>query len=118
MGIVTATESRTESRDIYLPPHERAMAHRSYLAPDGKWVIVVEMDSAGKWQPCRVVPFDGSSAGKQAGPPGACTNAAWSPDGQWMYFSADAGGSFHIWRQRFSGGSGVGAPEQVTSGAT
>jgi Tol biopolymer transport system component/tRNA A-37 threonylcarbamoyl transferase component Bud32 len=119
MGIVTATESRTESRDIYLPPHERAMAHRSYLAPDGKWVLLVEMDNTGLFQPCRVVPFDGSSAGKQVGPPGAkCTSAAWSTDGRWMYFSADAGGSFHIWRQRFSGGGGEGAPEQITSGPT
>src|SRR5262249_9837779 len=45
MAIVTATESRTESRDIYLPPHERAMAHRSYLSPDGKWVLLAEMDT-------------------------------------------------------------------------
>ncbi len=119
MAIVTATESRTEGRDIYLPPHERAMAHRSYLSPDGKWVLLVEMDNTGAFQPCRAVPFDGSSAGKQVGPAGAkCTSGAWSPDGQWMYFSVDAGGSFHIWRQRFSGGSGAAAPEQITSGAT
>src|SRR5262249_11206218 len=40
MGIVTATENRTEGRNIYLPPHERGMAHRSYLAPGGKWVLL------------------------------------------------------------------------------
>ncbi|AXC16239.1 Serine/threonine protein kinase (plasmid) [Acidisarcina polymorpha] len=39
---------------------------------------------------------------------------AWSPDGAWMYFSSDAGGHFHIWRQRFANGK----PEQVTFGAT
>ena len=43
-----------------------------------------------------------------------CTYAAWSPDGQWMYFSADAGGGFHTWRQRFPDGM----PEQITFGAT
>ncbi len=114
MAIVTATENRTESRDIYVPAHERSMGHRSYRSPDGKWVLVAEMDNSG-WIPCRLVPFDGSSAGGPVGPPGgACTYAAWSPDGLWMYFSSNAGGSFHIWRQRFPEGQ----PEQISSGPT
>src|SRR5437868_15511123 len=29
MAIVTADESRAGSRDLYVPPHERGMAHRS-----------------------------------------------------------------------------------------
>ena len=45
---------------------------------------------------------------------GGCTYVAWSPDGAWMYFSSDAGGHFHIWRQRFPDG----VPQQLTSGAT
>jgi len=78
------------------------------------WVLVAEMDLGG-WQPCRLVPFDGSSLGKRVGPsPAKCTNAAWSVDGKWMYFSANTGNGFHIWRQRFPDGE----PEQVTSGAT
>ena len=44
----------------------------------------------------------------------ACTFAAWSPDGEWMYFSSDSGGAFHTWRQRFPDGQ----PEQITSGPT
>ena len=114
MAVVTATESRAEHRDIYVPPRERGMAHRSYLSPDRQWVLLAEMDNGG-WLPCRLVPFDGSSSGKHVGPPGAgCTSAAWSPDGKWMYFSSDAGGQFHIWRQR----SPDGKPEQVTFGPT
>src|SRR5437667_991209 len=70
---------------------------------------------ATRWLPCRLLPFDGSSPGKPAGPPGnPCTSAAWSPDGKWMYFSTDAGKGFHVWRQRFP----EGMPEQFTSGAT
>ncbi|MGH9862910.1 MAG: protein kinase domain-containing protein, partial [Candidatus Acidiferrales bacterium] len=112
MAVITASESRADSRDIYLPPHERSMAHRSYLSPDGQWVLLAEMDNVG-WLPCRLVPFDASSSGASVGPAGAkCTSAAWSPDGQWMYFSSDAGGSFHLWRQRFP----EGAPEQLTFG--
>jgi Tol biopolymer transport system component len=113
MALVTARESRAEERDVYVPPHERGMAHRSALSPDGKWVLLAEMDNSG-WLPCRVTPFDASSSGRRVGPqPGACTDVAWSPDGKWMYLSSDSGGQFHIWRQRLDGG----APERITSGA-
>jgi Tol biopolymer transport system component len=114
MGIVAAAENRAGERDIYLPAGERGMAHRSYASPDEKWALVVEMDRSF-WLPCRQVPMDGSSPGRQVGPPDArCTSAAWSSDGKWMYFSANAGGTFHIWRQRFP----AGRPEQITSGPT
>jgi eukaryotic-like serine/threonine-protein kinase len=115
MVIVTSMQNRNAERDIFLPLGEGSMAHRSYGSPDGKWVLVVWMDTSGGWQPCRLVPFHGSSAGKSVGPPDApCTAAAWSPDGRWMYFSSSANGSFHTWRQRFPDG----APEQITSGVT
>jgi Tol biopolymer transport system component/predicted Ser/Thr protein kinase len=117
MAIVTATEGRTEARDVYVPAHERGMGHRSYLSPDGRWVLVVEMDNNG-WLPCRLVPFDGKSMGKSVGPPGRCTYAAWSPDGEWMYLSSDASGVFHLWRQRFSENGDLPPPEQLTSGPT
>jgi serine/threonine protein kinase/Tol biopolymer transport system component len=114
MAIVRATESRANERDVYVPPRERGMAHRSYLSPDGKWVLVVEMDNA-IWLPCRLVPLDGRGAGKLVGPTGArCTSAAWSPDGRAMYFSSEAGGRFHIWRQPFPKGT----LQQLTSGPT
>jgi serine/threonine protein kinase len=112
MAIVTASESRAEVRDVYVPPHDRGMAHRSYLSPDGHSALVVEMDNA-EWLPCRVVPFNGESMGTQVGPAGApCTGAAWSPDGHWIYMSVHTGNGFHIWRQRFP----AGRPEQLTSG--
>ena len=112
MALVTSRESRTEERDVYVPPHERGMAHRSAISPDGKWALLAEMDNAG-WLPCRLVPFGGGSMGRRVGPQaGACTNAVWSRDGKWMYFTSDSGGRFHIWRQQLNGGD----PEQITSG--
>jgi Tol biopolymer transport system component len=113
MGIVTATDARADSRQIYLPANEHAMAHYSYASPDGRSVLLVEMTGAHRFdQPCRLIPFDGSSHGRQIGPQGACTSAAWSPDGRWMYFGAGVGGGTHLWRQSFPNG----APEQITFG--
>jgi Tol biopolymer transport system component len=113
MAIVTSSESRTQHRVVYMPP-ETEMAHRSYLSPDRRNVLLVQM-SYFSWMPCRLLPFDGSSLGTHVGPqPAQCTDAAWSPDGQWMYFTANAGSGFHVWRQRFPNGK----PEQVTFGVT
>lgn len=112
MGVVAASESRGQARDVYVPASPQGMAHFSEQSPDGHWVLIVEMDT-NAWLPCRVVPFDGTSTGRQVGPPGAgCTSAAWSPDGRWMYFTATLNSESHLWRQRFPDGS----PEQLTSG--
>jgi eukaryotic-like serine/threonine-protein kinase len=114
MGIATATESRARERDVYVPASAAGMAHRSWRSPDGKWILISEMDERG-WRPCRLLPFDGKTNGETAGPKAArCTYAGWSPDGQTMYFSADAGDGYHIWRQHLSGD----VPEQLTFGAT
>jgi serine/threonine protein kinase/Tol biopolymer transport system component len=113
MSVETAEDSRVGQRPVYIPARPSGMAHRSYPSPDGINVLVAEMD--GPWLPCRLVPMDGSSSGQSVGPPGAaCTFAAWSPDGKWMYLSSSASGAFHIWRQHFP----YGKPEQITSGPT
>jgi serine/threonine protein kinase len=119
MKIVAADESRAGARDLYVPMPKGAMAHRSYPSPDGNWVLVAEMDDRGVWTPCRLIPMDGSSRGRQMGPPGAaCWFAAWSPDGKWMYLNSSAGGAFHTWRQRFPEREVLAEPEQITSGPT
>jgi Tol biopolymer transport system component len=115
MVVVTTDEGRGQRREVYVPPGERSMAHHSYLSPDGRWVLVVEMDSRGDILPCRVVPFQGSGDVRVVGPPdSACNSAAWSPDGKWVYLTAQKGDKFHIWRQGFPNGE----LELVTSGPT
>jgi len=113
MAVETSDVSRSGERPVYVPARETGMAHRSSLSSDGRWALIAEMD--GPWLPCHLVPMDGASTGKSVGPQsGACTSAAWSPNGKWMYFTSSAGGAFHIWRQRFPDGP----PEQITSGPT
>jgi serine/threonine protein kinase/Tol biopolymer transport system component len=114
MVVVTTDEGRGNSRDVYVPTGERSMAHLSYLSPDGRWVLVVEMSSRGEILPCRIVPFQGTNDIKVVGPPnGPCISGAWSPDGKWIYLTARTD-DFHIWRQRFPDGD----PEQLTFGPT
>ncbi len=114
MGVVTTDEARGDSRDVYLPAGKRSMAHHSYLSPDGQWVLIVEMDSRGEILPCRIVPFSGTNEVRLVGPPnGQCLGGAWSPDGKWIYVTAETD-DFHIWRQRFPDG----APQQLTFSPT
>ncbi len=112
MGLVTAQESRAGEREIYFPDHERSMVHYSFISPDRKSVLVVEMDSSQDWQRCRLLPTEGGSKGELVGPRGSCAAAAWSPDGKWMYFNATVNGAAHLWRQR----SPNAAAEQITFG--
>jgi len=114
MGLVTGTDSREDVKQIYLPAHERAMAHYGHPSPDRRWILVVQMGPTGGWGRCRLVPFDGTSTGSEIGPEGGCTSAGWSPDGRTMYVTATVDGSSHIWRQTLASGK----LEQVTFGPT
>ena len=115
MVLVTTDRGRGQSRDVYVPPGERSMVHHSYLSPDGKWVLVVEMGSRGNLLPCRVVPFQGGGDVRVVGPPSVrCNSGAWSPDGKLIYLTAEKDGEYHIWQQRFPDGE----PELLTSGPT
>jgi DNA-binding winged helix-turn-helix (wHTH) protein/Tol biopolymer transport system component len=112
-GLATSLDDRSLHRKIYAPIHEHGMARFSYLSPDRKSVLVSEMAASDGFARCRLVPFDGTTVGYAVGPlDGGCISAAWSPDGQWMYFSSSANGVNHLWRQRYPNGE----IEQITFG--
>jgi Tol biopolymer transport system component len=114
MAIVTSDEGRGNSREVYVPAGDRSMAHHSYPSPDGRWLLVVQMDSRGQILPCRIVPFHGPDEIRVVGPPNSpCYAGAWSGDGKWIYLAVTTGES-HIWRQRFPSGE----PQQITFGPT
>lgn len=114
LGIVTATLTRSDLRDIYFPAHERGMAHYAFPSPDRRRALIVEMDSNSNWVQCRLADLAAPASSRPIGPAGECTSAGWSPDGRWMYFTADVDGQSHIWQQRFPDGE----PEQITFGPT
>jgi DNA-binding winged helix-turn-helix (wHTH) protein/Tol biopolymer transport system component len=114
LGIVTQTVTGADFRELYYPPHERAMAHYSYPSPDRRSALAVVMNGEGSpaWLPCELISLDGPPESRPIGPEGECTSAGWSPDGSWMYFIATVEGQSHLWRQRFPNGP----PEQITFG--
>jgi Tol biopolymer transport system component/DNA-binding winged helix-turn-helix (wHTH) protein len=112
MGIVRGALASGNFRQVYLPPHTRAMAHYSYASPDRKTALTVEMDSRGLWTQCRLISLENRFSPKRVGPAGFCTAAGWSPDGSWMYFTASEKGKFRLWRQAYPNGN----PEQLTFG--
>jgi len=112
MQLVTATERRESPRRVYVPKHERGMAHYGYASPDRQSVLIAEMGPTGAFGRCRLAPFDGHTEGSEVGPHGSCTSAAWSPDGRWMYFTAAMDGASHVWREPFPSGE----LQQITSG--
>lgn len=114
MGVVTATTTRADLREIYFPAHERGMAHYSFPSPDRHWALVVEMNGNGDWAQCKLIALVEQKPPRSVGPDGACTSAGWSADGDWMFFTATTQGQSYIWRQRFPGGE----PQQITFGPT
>ena len=107
--------ARIGQHDVYIPLNERGMTQRSHASPGWEMGGAVGSYRLLQLGPCRVIPMDASSQGRQVGPPKAdCTSATWSPDGKWIYLTSKAGGLFHLWRQRFPDGQ----PEQFTSGLT
>jgi DNA-binding winged helix-turn-helix (wHTH) protein/Tol biopolymer transport system component len=112
LGVVTESVTGDGFRELYYPPHERAMAHYSFASPDRQTALVVEMNGQGEWTLCQLISLTGTSPPRPIGPQGECTAAGWSPDGSWMYFVTTVEGQSHIWRQRYPDGR----PEQITIG--
>jgi Tol biopolymer transport system component len=87
------------------------VADAPVVSPHGAWVAYWSIDSAGgARRDLWVVPLAGVGAG---GAPRRLTddlahewNPAWSPDGRWLYFVSDRGGSPNLWRLPFDPSSG------------
>jgi len=90
-------------------------------SPNGKlvayWGMSIGPNDPRRWRDLGIVPAAG-------GAPIAIThdapvdwNPVWSPDGRWLYFASDRGGSMNLWRIAVDPESGQkrGEPEPVTT---
>jgi Tol biopolymer transport system component len=75
---------------------------------------------AGSQRDIRTIPSDGGGAVPVTEDAHVDWNPVWSPDGKFIYFSSDRGGSTNLWRVRVDEATGdvLGQPESVTTGAS
>lgn len=83
-------------------------------SPDGRWIAYTVRGAetrASIW----LVPADGGAPRRVTDDGENDWGGAWSPDGRFLYFSSDRGGSMNLWRVAIDEGSGrvVGEPESV-----
>ena len=113
MGIVTARSHGDHMREIYYPPHERAMAHYSFASPDRTSALVVEMDGNGEWDQCRLISLESLPA-PTCGARRRLHRRRLVPRRRLDVFHCTVEGQSHLWRQRFPNGQA----QQITFGPT
>jgi Tol biopolymer transport system component len=86
-------------------PHKQRIAYWSRPA------------KAGQREAISTIPFDGGDAVPVTDGATTDINPVWSPDGKYLYFSSNRGGSMNIWRVAIDEQSGatLAAPEAVTT---
>jgi len=74
-------------------------------------------DISGQGEDIWTIPAEGGEARKVTSGAGTNWNPVWSPDGRYLYFCSNRGGSMNIWRVALDEKSGAvrGMPEAVTA---
>jgi serine/threonine protein kinase/Tol biopolymer transport system component len=89
-------------------------------SPNGRRIAYWGVASGSGRRVLWTIPVAGGSAVAALDDAALNWNPVWSPDGRWLYFSSDRGGSMNLWRIAIDEGSGraSGAPEPVTTPAS
>ncbi len=97
-------------------PHGRRIA---YVARQWKGSTLPGTATAGRVMDIWTVPMDGGEATPVTRDPPSDWCPVWSPDGAYLYFVSDRGGSMNLWRVAVDEESGrrLGEPEAVTTPA-
>ncbi len=92
-------------------------AAQASFSPDGKRLAVSTRHSDARQMEIETIPIDGGERTISVSGPGTDWNPAWSPDGRYLYYSSDRGGTTNLWRVPIDQASGQvrGEPEAVTT---
>ena len=111
-GIWLVDVASGQARDLNV----RNGAQASF-SPDGKGLAVTTRHSDARQMDIEMVAIDGDARATIVTGPATDWNPVWSPDGRYLYFTSDRGGSMNLWRQPIDPASGQarGEPEAVTT---
>jgi Tol biopolymer transport system component len=112
VNVATGAKRQITDGDAVQPswsPHGQRIAY--WAVPFG------ESGSRGGQRDVWTVPVKGGPAQRVTDDPAVDWNPIWSPDGKFLYFASDRGGSMNLWRVPIDEPSGkvVGLPEAVTT---
>ena len=96
-------------------------AVQASFSPDGRRLAVTARHSDTRQMDIVTVLLDGGEETKGViTGPGTDWNPVWSPNGRYLYYSSDRGGSMNLWRVPIdvSSGQARGEPEPVTTPST
>jgi eukaryotic-like serine/threonine-protein kinase len=111
VDVDTEAASRLSTQDAVMPswsPHNRRIAYTTRM--DGANFQHLDIST---------VPVEGGTPTRVTDDIPNDWSPTWSPDGRYLYFSSDRGGSMNLWRVRVDESSGrrLGEPEPVTTPA-
>jgi Tol biopolymer transport system component len=118
LAISCSTPGKPESRVYVIPAGggtprlvtEHPNSYWHTWSPDGKTIVFTRPNQGGGGNIFRISAEGGEEMALTTGS-GISDDPDYSPDGQYIYFNSDRGGTMQIWRMRPDGSQ----PEQITS---
>jgi Tol biopolymer transport system component len=95
-------------------------AVQPHWSPHGNRIAYWRIPLEGGQRDIHTIPATGGEPTPVTDDAAVDWNPVWSPDGGFLYFSSDRGGSFNLWRVPIHEGTGevLGDPEPITTGGT
>lgn len=84
---------------------------------DGRWIAYWAIPAGGGQRDLWIIDSRGGSPIQITNDPAMDWNPVWSPDGHYLYFSSDRGGSMNVWKIRIdpTSAKAIEAPESIVT---
>jgi Tol biopolymer transport system component len=108
---ITSGDKRLITEEDAVQPH---------WSPHGDRIAYWSLPPGGGQRDIWTVPATGGEPTQVTNDAAVDWNPVWSPDGRFLYFSSDRGGSMNIWRLPINEATGevLGSPQPITTGGT